>query len=340
MGDQDIRASASVSSRFLDRPVKQMDGGPLDRTSQISTSLVQLRRTVEDLDPSHQGLLEPRRLLGFLPFGDKIRDYFAKYQSAQSHLNSIIESLYHGQDELRLDNASIEEEKQNLWTIMQRLEQYAYLGRQLDAGLVSRIAAIQAKDPDRAKVLNEELLFPVRQKVQDLLTQLAVSVQGYLALDLIRRNNVELVKGVDRATTTTVSALRTAVIVAQALGDQKLVLDQITALNTTTSNLIESTSVLLREQSIKVNEQASTSTIQLDKLKTAFENIYATMDAIDEFKVKALDSMQQTVDALQTEVDHSQKYLDRVRQGEAAEVLATTATDAGGKAPAPSELAI
>ena len=71
----------------------------------------------------------------------------------------------------------------------------------------------------------------MRQKRQDLLTQLAVSVQGYLALDLIRRNNVELIKGVDRATTTTISALRTAVIVAQALSDQKLVLDQITALN-------------------------------------------------------------------------------------------------------------
>jgi len=102
--------------------------------------------------------------------------------------------------------------------------------------------SIQATDPARAKVLNEDMLFYVRQKNQDLLTQLAVSVQGYLALDVIRRNNVELIKGVQRATTTTISALRTAVIVAQAMANQKLVLDQITALNTTTSTMIESTS--------------------------------------------------------------------------------------------------
>src|SRR6202165_324382 len=108
-----------------------------------------------------------------------------------------------------------------------------------------QVGGIQASDPDRAKVLQEDVLFYVRQKDQDILTQLAVSVQGYLALDVIRRNNVELIKGVDRATTTTVSALRTAVIVAQARAHQKLVLDQITALNTTTGNLIESTSEML-----------------------------------------------------------------------------------------------
>ena len=109
------------------------------------------------------------------------------------------------------------------------------------------------------------MLFSIRQKNQDLLTQLAVSVQGYLALDVIRRNNIELIKGVQRATTTTISALRTAVIVAQALADQKLVLDQITALNTTTSNLIESTSEMLHQQSGKINEQAASSTVELDE---------------------------------------------------------------------------
>jgi uncharacterized protein YaaN involved in tellurite resistance len=149
-----------------------------------------------------------------------------------------------------------------------------------------------------------------------LLTQLAVSIQGYLALDVIRRNNLELIKGVQRATTTTVSALRTAVIVAQALADQKLVLDQITALNTTTSNLIESTSDMLRQQSTSINEQASSSTVELDKLQKAFQNVYATMDEIDTFKVKALDSMQKTVTTLSAEVERSQAYIDRVRANE------------------------
>ena len=152
----------------------------------------------------------------------------------------------------------------------------------------------------------------MRQKRQDLLTQLAVSVQGYLALDLIRRNNVELIKGVDRATTTTISALRTAVIVAQALSDQKLVLDQITALNTTTGDLIESTSEMLHQQSGQISEQAASATIDLAKLQKAFQNIYMTMDEIDTFKVKALDNMQTTITALETELDKSQTYVNPI----------------------------
>jgi uncharacterized protein YaaN involved in tellurite resistance len=323
LGDDDIKASADVSNRLLQKPLAAAQAGGVTEASDVSKSLLQLRRTVEDLDPKTQGdLLSPKRLLGLLPFGDRLRDYFGKYQSSQSHINAIITSLYHGQDELQKDNADIEQEKVNLWAVMGRLRQYIYLAQHLDAALSAKIAEIQATDPDRAKVLQEDLLFPVRQKVQDLLTQLAVSVQGYLALDLIRRNNVELIKGVDRATTTTVSALRTAVIVAQALSDQKLVLDQITALNTTTGNLIATTAEMLRQQSGAINEQAASATVDIAKLQAAFDNIYATMDEVDSFKVKALDSMSKTIDALSTEITKSQAYLDRARQREA--------NDAGG----------
>jgi uncharacterized protein YaaN involved in tellurite resistance len=317
LGDEDVKASAAVSNRLLDKPMAAMSNGGVSEASEVSKSLLSLRRTVEDLDPAKQDdLLSPRRLLGVIPFGDKVVDYFRKYQSSQGHINAIITGLYDGQDELRRDNASIEQEKVNLWEVMGRLRQYAYLAQQLDKGLTAKIAGIEATDPDRARVLKEDLLFPVRQKVQDLLTQLAVSVQGYLALDLIRRNNVELIKGVDRATTTTVSALRTAVIVAQALSDQKLVLDQITALNATTGNLIESTSEMLHQQSGQISEQAASSTIELGKLQAAFKNIYATMDEIDTFKLKALDNLSKTIDALSTEIEKSQQYVERVRAQE------------------------
>ena len=317
LGDDDIRASASVSNRLLEKPLAAMQNGGLTEASEVSQSLLALRRKVEDLDPASQGdMLKPRKLFGLIPLGSRLRDYFDKYRSSQHQLDAIITALYHGQDELRRDNAAIEQEKVNLWAVMGRLRQYAYLAQRLDEAVSAKIAAIEAVDPERAKVLKEDLLFDVRQKHQDLLTQLAVSIQGYLALDVIRRNNLELIKGVQRATTTTVSALRTAVIVAQALADQKLVLDQITALNATTSNLIGSTSEMLRTQSTSISQQAASSTVELDKLKAAFQNIYATMDEIDSFKVNALDSMQKTVNALSEEISKSQAYIDRVQANE------------------------
>src|SRR3989440_8794433 len=329
MGNVEIRRSAEVSNRFLDRPAAAMDRGPLGQGGKVSTSLVQLRRQVEDLDPTRQGMMGGHKLLGVIPFGNRMKDYFSKYQSAQHNIDAIIQALYHGQEELQRDNAAIEQEKVNLWQMKGRLEQYAYMASKLDEALESRISTLELSDPEKAKTMREDVLFYVRQKRQDVLTQLAVNMQGYLALDLVRKNNVELVKGVDRATTTTVSALRTAVIVAQALTNQKLVLDQITALNTTTSNLIESTSQMLREQTGEIYNQAASATLDIQKLQTAFNNIYATMDMIDKFKVQALDNMKTTVNALSTEVQKAQVYMDRARRSEVGQQQAAALTTGG-----------
>jgi uncharacterized protein YaaN involved in tellurite resistance len=307
MGNREIREAAGQSNRFLDRPVRAMD-----QESGVGTDLAELRRTIEDLDPGKQGnLLEPKKLFGILPFGNKMRNYFDGYKSAQSHIAAILKRLQSGKDELLMDNAAIDTERANLWAAMGRLEQMIHLSKVMDEKLEAKAADLDHSDPAKAKAVRESALFYTRQRTQDLLTQMAVTVQGYLALDLVKKNNVELVKGVDRASTTTVSALRTAVTVAQALTNQKLVLEQITALNTTTANIIDSTGTLLKSQTATIHEQAAGSTIPVETLQRAFQNVYDTMDAIDSFKMKALDSMKQTVGVLSHEVEKSKGYIAR-----------------------------
>ncbi|GAB3621968.1 toxic anion resistance protein [Mariniluteicoccus endophyticus] len=312
MGDADIRKAAEASNRLLDAPVRAMKEGGTSSGDAIGKTLLELRRTVEDLDPSQA--TGTRKFLGMIPFGDKVVDYFRKYQSAQSHLNGLLHSLQNGKDELAKDNVALNMEKQNLWATMARLNQYIYIAENLDAKLSAQISQLEITDEEKAKSLSQDVLFYVRQKHQDLLTQLAVSIQSYLAIDVIIKNNIELIKGVDRASTTTMSALRTAVIVSQALTNQKLVLDQITALNTTTSNIIEQTSLALKESSANIQAQAASATIGLPQLQNAFQNIYDTMDSIDNFKSQALDTMAQTIGVLEHEVDKSKSYLERTRK--------------------------
>jgi uncharacterized protein YaaN involved in tellurite resistance len=307
MGRNEIAQAAGQSNRFLDRPVRSMD-----KESGVGNDLAELRRTIEDLDPGKRGsLTAPKRLFGIIPFGNNMRNYFDSYKSSQTHIASILTRLAGGKDELLKDNAAIATERQSLWAAMGRLEQMIHVSKALDAKLESKANEIETSDPVKAKAIRETALFYVRQRTTDLLTQMAVSVQGYLALDLVKKNNVELMKGVDRASTTTVSALRTAVTVAQALTNQKLVLEQITSLNTTTANIIDSTGTLLKSQTATIHEQAASSTIPLDTLKRAFQNIYDTMDQVDAFKAKALVSMKTTVDALTTEVEKSKGYIAR-----------------------------
>ncbi|ESZ86370.1 MAG: toxic anion resistance protein [Blastomonas sp. CACIA14H2] len=307
MGRKEITDAAGQSNRFLDRPVRAMDND-----NSVGANLAQLRRTVEDLDPGKKGdLFTRKKIFGIIPFGNKMRDYFDSYKSSQGHIQSILASLQSGKDELLMDNAAIDVERQNLWAAMGKLEQMIHVSKTLDARLEAKAAELEMTDPAKAKAIKETALFYVRQRTQDLLTQMAVTVQGYLALDLVKKNNVELVKGVDRASTTTVAALRTAVTVAQALVGQKLVLDQITALNTTTANIIDSTGTMLKDQTAKIHEQAASATIPVETLQRAFQNIYDTMDNIDTFKVKALDSMKTTVDTLSKEVEKSKGYIAR-----------------------------
>ena len=307
MGRKEIAAAAGQSNRFLDRPVKAISAD-----SGIGADLTQLRRTVEDLDPSRQGKLTSRKkLFGIIPFGNKMRNYFDGYKSAQSHISTILARLADGKDELLMDNAAIATERANLWKAMGQLEQMIHISKTMDARLEEKANELDATDPAKAKAIRETALFYTRQRTTDLLTQMAVSVQGYLALDLVKKNNVELVKGVDRASTTTVAALRTAVTVAQALTSQKLVLDQITALNTTTAGVIDGTGEMLKNQTSAIHQQAASSTIPLETLQRAFQNIYDTMDTIDRFKMEALGNMKQTVDTLSTEVEKSRGYIAR-----------------------------
>ncbi len=307
LGQQQIAEAAGQSNRFLDRPVKAMD-----KDNGIGADLTQLRRTVEDLDPSKRGdLMTRKKLFGILPFGNRARDYFDSYKSAQGHIGTILKSLANGKDELLRDNAAIDTERKSLWEAMGRLEQMIHMSKLLDSRLEAAAIAHDTSDPAKAKAIRETALFYTRQRTTDLLTQMAVSVQGYLALDLVKKNNIELLKGVDRASTTTVSALRTAVTVAQALTGQKLVLDQISALNTTTANVIDATGTMLRVQTAEIHKQAASSTIPVETLKQAFQNIYQTMDSIDTFKMQALESMKTTVSTLSIEVEKSKGYIAR-----------------------------
>jgi uncharacterized protein YaaN involved in tellurite resistance len=314
MGRKEIAEAAGASNRFLDRPVKAIDSD-----TGIGTDLTELRKTVESLDPAKNGRLTPgRKLFGLIPFGGRIQNYFRQYQSSQTHISAILARLGSGKDELLMDNAAIDTERANLWKTMHKLEQMVHISKTLDQKLEDKANELDATEPAKAKAIRESALFYARQRTTDLLTQMAVTVQGYLALDLVKKNNVELVKGVDRASTTTVAALRTAVTVAQAMTNQKLVLEQIGALNTTTAGMIDSTGEMLRTQTGAIHEQAASSTIPMETLQRAFQNIYETMDQIDKFKLEALGNMKQTVNTLSKEVEKSKGYIARaegVQQG-------------------------
>ncbi|MCX5376271.1 toxic anion resistance protein [Streptomyces sp. NBC_00091] len=320
LGSADIRSAAQQSNRMLERAVRSLgpDGGG-DAQARVAGSLVELRRTVEDLDPRDAPAKGARRLLAKLPGGNRFRDHVAKYASSQATLNRIVGALRGGQDELRRDNAALHTERARLWETMGKLQEYAVLTEALDGAVEQRIAEAGRTDPQQADAMRADVLFPVRQKHQDLLTQLAVCAQGYLAMDVVRRNNEELIKGVDRAATTTVSALRIAVMLASALDNQRKVVEQVNALKGTTEELIRGNAEMLSTQTGDIQRIAADPAVGAETLRTAFAQIYKTLDAIDTFKVQATENMAATVESLTGELQAASAHLARTRTANALE---------------------
>ncbi|MEV7815416.1 toxic anion resistance protein [Streptomyces flaveolus] len=311
LGAGEMRTAAVQSNRMLERAVRSLPDKGGDAQGKVAGSLVELRRVVEDLDPRDLPANKGRRFLSKLPGGSKLRAYLAKYASAQGNLNRIVGALRGGQDELRRDNAALQTERVRLWETMGKLQEYVVLTQALDTAVEEHVAGVG--DPQEADALRADVLFPVRQKHQDLLTQLAVCAQGYLAMDVVRRNNEELIKGVDRAATTTVSALRISVMLASALDSQKKVVEQVNALRGTTEDLIRGNAEMLATQSGEIQRIAADPAVGAETLRAAFQQIYRTLDAIDSYKVQATEVMASTVQSLTDELHSASARLERSR---------------------------
>jgi uncharacterized protein YaaN involved in tellurite resistance len=286
---------------------------------------------VEELDPGKFDFGKPgwfSRMLGNIPFiGSTLKRYFSRYEKSQTIINAIINSLKNGKESLSRDNMMLVEDQKGMRQMTLRLEKAVKLGQLIDAKLQYKLEReIQPDDP-KHKFISDELLFPLRQRIMDLQQQLAVNQQGVLAIEIIRRNNRELIRGVDRAVNVTVNALQVAVTVALALNNQQIVLDKINAVNVTTSNLIASTARRLKEQGTDIQKQASESMLQVESLKTAFNDITIAMDEISKFRQDALPKMAQTILEMDDLIQKGEKKIRDLEKGNITNPALTLSVD-------------
>ncbi len=313
LGEAEMRVAAQIAGRMVDRTLASVSS---PGTTQVSTSLVELRRSVRELDPQDLTKLTGRKILGFIPGGNAAKGLLARLRAADEPLNRIVLKLRSGQDALKRDNAAIKGERQRLWDLMTKLSQDAALAAEMDEAVGRQVDILDLSDPGRAQALRADVLFGLRQRHQDLLTQLAVCAQGYLALDVVRRNNDELIKGIERAVSTTVTALRIGVAVAAALAGQREVIDQVDAVRGLTDSILRSNATLMSVQGQDIQRIASTPAVGIEAVRTSFDQIYAAIDAIDTFKARSADSMSTTVSALDAEIRRAHDHLSRVRGAE------------------------
>lgn len=306
---------SAAKSEMLQRPIHTISSRAEDG-GEVAKALVDLKIQVEELDPAKvdfsPGFLS--RILGYLPgVGTPLKRYFTRFESSQTVLDAIKNSLAAGQNQLQRDNITLADDQVSLNEINTVIERAIKVGQLIDIHLTAKID--READAKRIKFLHEEVLFPLRQRIQDLQQSMVVNQQGVIAIEMIMRTNKELIRGVDRAIDTTMSALNIAVLVATAVADQKIVLDKVLGVKQVTETMIANTAKQLRQNVTEINKMASGTALDMDILRQSFVDITAALDDISTFRQQALPQMASTILELNDMTSKQAKVISQLEEG-------------------------
>lgn len=309
---KDIVTKSAQKNQMLEKSLQDLSKTGSEG-SKVVDSLTMLNREMKELDPSGIQFNDS----GF--FGklfNPVRSYFQRYEKADEQIQQILQSLEQGKRALQNDNVTLEIEQASMRDLTQKLGKQVELGSRMDVEVEAALeqAKIHNEDPEKIKYIEEEILFPLRQKVMDLQQMQVVNQQGYFAMEILRRNNRELIRAVERAQNVTVSALRTAVTVSSALYNQKLVLEKVDVINKTTNDLIRSTSEMLKNQGADIQQRSMEANITVDTLKEAFRNTFEALDQVEAYKHKALPQMRQSIAEFRALAEEGDKRLERLER--------------------------
>ena len=313
------REEISVASSLMQGRLMQRNFAGVEDSSAFR-AIQDMRGHLDELNPGKEGdLFQPQKILGFIPYGNKLQAYFRKFESAGTQLQKSMQQIYAARDDMQRDVVDIEATRAKLWEAMQKLSAAIYFAETLDAKLASKVQALQSTDPLKAKALEQEVLFYARQNLQDMMTQQAVCTNGYLALDVLKKTGREMMNGCSRVATTGMSALAVAQTVARATGNQIKVMEMLSGVNSAIDSLVAETGRQLGTHVEKTTEFAQNPMLGVEKMKEMFDQTFKAMDAMDDFRSKSIAIMGQNNAMMKEQLARADQYIDKTRQQQARE---------------------
>lgn len=323
-GLSDMSKSAKTNELLSTRFVEISKAGT--DANNIGEKLAELNQQLKDLDPA-QVKFGKKSIFGKIQ--DPVRKYFNKYQKAETAIDNIILSLDNSSKVLQNDNITLLQEETTLRESTDKLMADIELGKMMDDYIELEIekAQMNGVDEEKVAIVKEEILFPLRQRVMDLQQMIVINQQGIVSLNVIRRNNKELIRGVKRAKNVTITALRTGVMVASALYDQKVVINKINILNTTTGDIIDSTSRILRQQGNEIQKTSAETMISPEILKNSFKEAISAVEDVSTYKQEALPKMKETIQMFNEMAIDGQRVVNKIETAETISIQDKTHED-------------
>jgi uncharacterized protein YaaN involved in tellurite resistance len=297
---------------------KTQDGGT------VAKDLLLLRNEVEALNPHQYNLAAPasatakffRTIIGKK---NPLSRYLERYEKGSVVLKDITKSLLAGKEGLKDDNNILGMDKKSLRETLEGLTHAIKVGQVLDQKFEAKLREMnQQEQPEEYRFIQEEVLFPLRQRIIDLQTALNVNQQGVITYDLLMRNNDELIKGVERSVTITTVALSVGVTAQFALNKQRMVLEAVKGTKEVTEKILIGNAETLKTQGVEIQKSASEPTIAVEVLASAFTKLNEAIEDLSTFRINALTGMKESIGKLEDLTKKGQETIERMEKGEEA----------------------
>lgn len=278
---ESTQRSASESLEILKRPVKDMMEG---KNNEIPNTLLELRSCVDQLNTTKGvgGLFN--KLFGR---SNALSAYIRKYESVQTQIDSIINSLMHGRDKLKEDNITLKQIKHKATENILELEKRIHFGNRLLTMLEE-----ECKLPENLhrKPEFEKGMVKVVSRVRNMTQTIAVLQQSIASTNVISENNEKLDEAVFNAITLTSNVVTVSAAIQLALNNQRKVIEAVQATNQTIENLITSNAQNLKQNTNEITTMLEQPSIAIDKLKQSMQDIYDAIQISQDSNRRIIDS--------------------------------------------------
>lgn len=313
------RKAESSKNEFLDRQMKELMTG--EGNSKLADGLLDLRDEIAKLDPNLYfgdkslgglGSRLARRLAGDNEFFKKIiRKYLDQYTSSETVIREIVLGLQEGGKRLDRNNVTLNIERKQMKSDIEQLKKAIAFGQLLDEKIEKAISEVT--DAEWKQILSEEILFPLRQRINSLRKTRVAKANGILTYGMIVRTNRQLIAGILNSDQV-IEILKMAITEKLAVKDAKKINDAVAALDNLGGALLVEASEDLRNTVMEVYKVAAKAGIAIEQLLAAHQNVLATIQDYSQYIQDQLPIMKEEaarIEDMNKDVEEANKRMDK-----------------------------
>jgi uncharacterized protein YaaN involved in tellurite resistance len=285
LGRQEIAAVTTLSNSYTKKNFVGEEDSPAYK------AISEMRSLFDELNPAKQGdLFTPTKFLGIeIPFANKLKKYLRKYESAETQFAKMHENIMGAKTEVERGVSELGTVRTKLWEGLEKLEKVVYFITKLDERITAEVETLKLTQADRARALEQEVLYYVRQNVGDVRAAQALTINAYDVFGELRKTGRETINGCDRVATLGMAALSIGVTMAKATGVQIKTQAMLTQSKKSVEDLISATGKALNDHVKATVEFSSNPMLGVQTLQNMFDQTAEAMDTLEAFRSNALE---------------------------------------------------